>query len=151
MRQAALLLLLPTISIAQGTIAVGAQGTIVVGGGVGSSNRVGPTSTQPSVPPQPTQPEDLCSVEGRVVNAITGEPIRRASVLLMRSDPVPGETGPPTSFSTQSDSSGQFAMKDIEPGKYRLTVNRNGYVAFTYGARGPMQLGTTLSLIPSST
>jgi hypothetical protein len=38
-------------------------------------------------------------------------------------------------------------MKDIEPGKYRLTVNRNGYVTLTYGARGPMRLGTTLSLI----
>ncbi|HWU39604.1 MAG TPA: carboxypeptidase-like regulatory domain-containing protein, partial [Candidatus Acidoferrum sp.] len=139
MRQPALLLLLPTILFA--------QGTFTVGGGAGSSNRVGPTSTQPSVPPQPTKPEDLCSVEGQVVNAVTGEPIRRASLLLMRSDPVPGETGPPTSYSTQSNSTGQFAMKDIEPGKYRLTVNRNGYVPFTYGARGPMQPGTTLSLI----
>jgi hypothetical protein len=82
-----------------------------------------------------------------VVNAITGEPIRRASVLLMRSDPVPGEMGPPTFYSTGSNSTGQFAVKDIEPGKYRVTVNRNGYVPFTYGARGPMQPGTTLSLI----
>ena len=139
MRQAALLLLLPTILIAQATITVGAGG--------GSFNPAGPTSTQASVPPQPTKPEDLCSVEGKVVNAVTGEPIRRASVLLMRSNPVPGDTGPPTSYSTQSSSTGQFAMKDIEPGKYRLTVNRNGYVAFTYGARGPMQPGTTLSLI----
>ena len=139
MRQAALLLLLPSILIA--------QGTITVGGGAGTSNRVGPTSTQPSVPPQPTKPEDLCSVEGQVVNAVTGEPITRASVLLMRSAPVPGETGPPTSYSTQSNSTGQFVMKDIEPGKYRLTVNRNGYVTFTYGASGPMRPGTTLSLI----
>ncbi|HEY6371280.1 MAG TPA: carboxypeptidase-like regulatory domain-containing protein [Candidatus Sulfotelmatobacter sp.] len=47
---------------------------------------------------------------------------------------MPGETGPPTSYITQSNSTGQFVMKDIEPGKYRLTVNRNGYVPFTYGA-----------------
>jgi hypothetical protein len=139
MRQPALLLLLPTILIA--------QGIITVGGGAGSFNLGGPTSAPPAVPPQPTKPEDLCSVEGQVVNAVTGEPIRRASILLMRSEPVPGETGPPTSYSTQSNSSGQFAMKDVEPGKYRLTVNRNGYVSFTYGARGPMQPGTTLSLI----
>ena len=65
----------------------------------------------------------------------------------MRSEPVPGQMGPPTFYSTQSNSSGQFAVKDIEPGKYLLTVNRNGYVSFTYGARGPMQPGTTLSLI----
>jgi hypothetical protein len=61
-----LLLLLPTIPIA--------QGTITVGGGAGSSNRVGPTPTQPAAPPQPTNPEDLCSVEGKVVD--TGEPVR---------------------------------------------------------------------------
>ena len=72
MRQAALLLLLPTVSIA--------HGTIVVGAGAGSSNLVGPTAVQPSVPVQPTKPEDFCSVEGQVVNAVTGEPIRRASV-----------------------------------------------------------------------
>jgi hypothetical protein len=124
MRQAALLLLLPTISIAQGTIAVGAQGTIVIGGGTGSSNPVGPTSIQPPVPPQPTKPEDLCSVEGRVVNTVTGDPIRRASISMIRSERAPGETGPPTSYSTQSNSSGQFTMKDIEPGKYLLTVTR---------------------------
>ena len=43
-------------------------------------------------------------------------------------EPGAGETGPPTSYSTQSNSTGQFTMKDIEPGKYRLTVNRNGHV-----------------------
>ena len=71
-RQAALLLLLPTILIA--------LGNIIVVGGAGSSNRVRPASTQPSVPPQPTKPEDLCSVEGQVVNAVIGDPVRRASV-----------------------------------------------------------------------
>jgi len=90
MRQAALLLLLPTILIA--------QGTITVGGGAGASNRVGPTSTQPAVPEQPANPEDLCSVAGQVVNAATGGPISRASVLLVRSDPAPGETGSPSSY-----------------------------------------------------
>ena len=139
MRQLALLLLIPTI--------LAAQGTITGGGGLGSPGRTNPGATQQPVPPQPTNPEDLCAVEGQVVNSVTGEPIRRASILLMRTDPVPGQTGPPTSYSTQSNSAGQFAMKDIEPGKYRLTVNRNGYVTLTYGSRGPMRPGTTLSLI----
>jgi hypothetical protein len=140
MRQAALLLLLPTLLMAQGTVTGG-------GGGVGTPGRVSPGGTQQAVPPQPTKTEDLCTVEGQVANAVTGEPIRRASILLMRANPVPGETGPPTTYSTQSNTGGQFAMKDIEPGKYRLTVNRNGYVPFTYGSRGPMRPGTTLSLI----
>ena len=139
MREAALLLLLPIILIA--------QATIVGGGGAGSCNRVGTMSTQQPVQAQPTKPEDLCSVEGQVVNAVTGEPIRRADISLIRSEPRQGETGPPTSYSAQSNSSGQFAMKDIEPGKYLLTVNRNGYVHFIYGARRTMQPGATLSLI----
>ena len=138
MRQAALLLLLPIILIA--------QATIVGGGGAGSFNRVGTMSTQQPVQAQPTKPEDLCSVEGQVVNAVTGEPIRRADISLIRSEPRQGETGPPTSYSAQSNSSGQFAMKDIEPGKYVLTGKRKGYVSFAYGARRTMQ-PTTLSLI----
>jgi hypothetical protein len=141
MLQASLLLLFlfPTF--------LSAQGTITGGGGAGMPGRVGPTDTRQAASPQPAKPEDLCTLEGQVVSAVTGEPIRRASILLMRADPVPGETGPPTTYSTQSNTGAQFAMKDIEPGKYRLTVNRNGYVTLTYGARGPMRLGTTLSLI----
>jgi hypothetical protein len=37
-------------------------------------------------------------------------------------------------------------MKDIEPGKYRMTVTRNGFVTMAYGARGPTRPGTTLAL-----
>jgi hypothetical protein len=94
MRQAALLLLFlfPTL--------LSAQGTITGGGGVGMPGRVGPTDTRQAASPQPAKPEDLCTVEGQVVNAVTGEPIRRASIMLMRADPVPGETGPPTTYST---------------------------------------------------
>ena len=43
--------------------------------------------------------------------------------------------------------SGKFAMKDIEAGKYRLNVNRNGYVSTSYGARAPGRPGTTLALV----
>jgi hypothetical protein len=132
MRQAALLLLFPTLL---------AQGSITGGGSTGTPGRSGSTDTRQMASPQPTKPEDLCTVEGQVINAVTGEPVRRASILLMRAEPVPGETGPPTTYSTQSSPGGHFAMKDIEPGKFRLTVNRNGHVtsppAFNYLASGP--------------
>jgi hypothetical protein len=51
-------------------------------------------------------------------------------------------------YSTSSDASGKFAMKDIDPGKYRLTVMRTGFVTAEFGARGAMRSGTTLSLEP---
>src|SRR5262249_34684178 len=54
--------------------------------------------------------------------------------------------GMPLSYSTSSDSSGLFSMKDLEPGRYRLMANRNGFVALNYGARGPAKPGTLLAL-----
>ena len=78
----------------------------------------------PAKQPAPsTKPEDLASISGQVLNAVTGEPLRRASVTLMRADPTPGDLGPPLSYSTSSDAAGQFTMKDVEPGKYRMRRN----------------------------
>jgi hypothetical protein len=81
-----------------------------------------------------------------VRNAATGEPVRRASIVMMRLDPTPGESGMPASYSTSSDANGQFSMKDLDPGRYRLTANRNGYVTLIYGARGFNKPGTMISL-----
>jgi hypothetical protein len=52
----------------------------------------------------------------------------------------------PTSYTTSSDANGQFSMKDLEPGRYRLTADRNGYVTLIYGARGYNKPGTMISL-----
>jgi hypothetical protein len=121
MRISALLLLLPAILAAQAPI------------------------NPPAAPS--TKPEDLCVLSGQVLNGVTGEPLRRASIVLMRADPIPGDSGPPLTYSTSSNAGGQFAMKDIEPGKYRLNVSRSGFVQFVYGARSTMRPGTTLTLI----
>jgi len=95
---------------------------------------------------QATKPEDLCSIEGQVANALTGEIIRKANIILTATDVLPSNS-PAKSYSTASDSAGHFAMKDIAPGQYRLMANRNGYVPLTYGAKGAGRAGTTLSLI----
>jgi|CZKE01.1.fsa_nt_gi hypothetical protein len=40
-----------------------------------------------------TNPNDLCALEGRVVDAATGEPVRKASLVLNRTDcQVPGSS-----------------------------------------------------------
>jgi protocatechuate 3,4-dioxygenase beta subunit len=97
-----------------------------------------------NAPVQPSKPEDLCALSGRIVSASTGEPVRRATILLVRSEISPGE--PPLAYSASSDAQGAFAMKDVEPGKYRLSATRNGFVNYIYGARSPLRPGTTLSL-----
>ena len=103
----------------------------------------------PPTPPQAseTKPEDRCSIAGQVLRETTGEPIKKANVILRRADVSQNATNFPPSYSTSTDASGSFAMKDIEPGKYRLSVTRTGFVSSEYGARGPNRPGTTLSLV----
>jgi protocatechuate 3,4-dioxygenase beta subunit len=110
---------------------------------------------RPPAPQQAAQPaaraksEKPCSVSGQVLNAATGEPLRKAEISLHQADPSPSAGGMPTSYGTTTDAGGKFAMKDIEPGKYRLMVMRSGFVYSEYGSRGPRQRGTTLALDPA--
>ncbi|HEV3331136.1 MAG TPA: carboxypeptidase regulatory-like domain-containing protein [Bryobacteraceae bacterium] len=131
-----------TAAIFLSGLALAAQVQITVSGPVGfSSNPNGLSVQQP-----PTRPEDLCTVEGSVFNATTGTPLKKAAVLLSRTDVAPSLNSLPQSYSTATDAAGNFAIKDIEPRKYRMTVTRNGFVTMTFGARGPNRPGTTLTL-----
>src|SRR5712691_3323200 len=132
MRTAVLLVLLPLMLFAQGVVE---------------------TRNAAGMPVQPkgqvaslteTKPEDLGSLEGQVLNAFTGEPIRKAAVVLRRVDST--ATSTLSGYSTATDDAGKLAMKDIEPGTYRMTVNRTGYVNGEYGAPGPGRQGATLTL-----
>src|SRR5581483_11112086 len=86
-----------------------------------------------------------CFVEGRIVNADNGEPVRRARVLLRRTD-SPGGSGSPATYITYSDARGKFAMKDIDPGKYSFSAEHAGFATAEYGARHPGRNGITVSL-----
>ena len=75
------------------------------------------------------------SVAGQVTNAVTGEPVRKAQVMLRRVDPRPQ---PPLSATT--DAGGHYLLVNVEPGRYRVTADRNGFVRSAYGrnaARSP--------------
>src|SRR4051812_44614071 len=98
----------------------------------------GQQNAQPQ--PAPINPEDLGSIHGQILNAVTGEPMKRASVSLRRLD----SRGQPVAGAT--DAVGQFSLTGIEPGRYRLFAERNGFVRQEYGARGPERTGTTLTL-----
>ena len=78
------------------------------------------------------QPEKAqgCTVEGLVLKAGTEEPLKKAWLTLRL------EGTQSQSFSATTDATGRFTLKDIEPGRYRLSVERNGYVRQEYGQRG---------------
>jgi|SRR5215472_12065106 len=106
-------------------------------------------AAQAQIAQQPTtRPEDLCTIEGSVTNAATGAPVKKATILMMRSDVTPTPNALPQTYSTTTDASGKYAMKDLEPGKYTLRVSRNGFVATAYGARGRSPIGAMLTLGP---
>lgn len=95
---------------------------------------------------QTPKPEELSSLEGRVVNAATGEPVGKASLRLVRTRSTPGPDDWLLDYSAVSDSTGKFAIANIEPGKYRLHASRNGFLDVEYGAHGSQTTGTVLDL-----
>jgi hypothetical protein len=92
-------------------------------------------------------------VEGTVTRAVDGQPLKRARVILRRIVERPGpQQGPFGSeqrgspFVATSDAAGKFSLRDVTAGRYRLTVERQGYVRGEYGQRRPGGPGTPLVL-----
>ena len=90
-----------------------------------------------------TKPSDKCAIEGVVVKAATAEPLKKATVMLRKS-----EGRDPGKYAS-TDASGRFEIKDLDPGRYYLHVHRNGYVDVEYGQSTPNGPGTILALAPS--
>lgn len=120
--------------------------------------RTGPAGREPAVrqpdasqqsQAAPAKAEDLCAVEGQVVNGATGEPLGKAAVTLRRVDSPRGAPGPAAGYGATSDASGKFTIIHIEPGKYRLSASRTGFVDAEYGSRDFLQGGTPVSLAPA--
>lgn len=78
------------------------------------------------------------SVEGLVVRVGTSEPIAKAIV------EISGGNGARSAVTTGSD--GKFEIKSLNPGSYKLTVSREGYLSGAYGKRGPNGQPMTLRL-----
>lgn len=87
-------------------------------------------------------PQRTCAVEGQVVKAATGEPLKKAWLTLRKME---GREPP---YGTSTDASGHFVLKEIEPGRYRVWVERSGYVPQEYGQRALSRPGTILALEP---
>ena len=88
---------------------------------------------------------EVSAIEGRVLNGVSGEPLGKASLILRRADMSPNLHSP-TSYTASTDESGRFVMRNIEPGQYRLSASRSGFVQMEFGSRGAAQAGVTLSL-----
>jgi protocatechuate 3,4-dioxygenase beta subunit len=101
---------------------------------------------QPSVAPQLSGNENdqLCTIAGTVLSANTGEPLKKAHVVLHRQSDGSNERP----LASTTDATGHFTIEKIPPGRYGLKVDRANYLATQYGQDQPDQPGATLNLAP---
>ncbi len=94
---------------------------------------------QPGTAQVPATAAAKAALSGRVVNAVTGEPLRKVSVLLAgmggRGSGREQSQEPPQARSATTDDQGVFAFTGLDPGSYRLIASRVGFVRQVYGER----------------
>ena len=101
----------------------------------------GATSQRPpQTPVQEVKPEDLATVEGKVLDSVSGQPLSKAQLTLVR------DQGGRQPLVASTDSAGVFVFRNVEPGLYYLAASRNRYARQSYGQRSSAGRGTALSL-----
>ncbi len=117
------------------------------GGQAGAQGRAGAQAGQTVVAAGqqavPVDPKKLCKIEGRTVNARTGELVPRVTLNLVAAGP--GASG----RSARSGADGSFLIEGVPPGSYRLMAERVGFLREGYGARTPGGAGAPLNLTES--
>jgi hypothetical protein len=88
-----------------------------------------------SIPtPAPVEEKEPASIAGVVRSDSTGQPLRRAQVLL-----GPAETSGSALVQT-TDEKGKFSFPKVAPGTYSITVQRDGYLKQTAGRIGAYKM-----------
>jgi hypothetical protein len=123
--------------------AAGTQGSAIVGVAPGQAVPM-PVPGMPQPPPRDGRPgadpvKGTAVIRGVIVAADTGAPLRRAHVRVMGEQGVPGGIA-------ETDAQGRFEVAELAAGRYSVHASRSGYVAQSYGQRGPNQSGTPIEL-----
>jgi protocatechuate 3,4-dioxygenase beta subunit len=103
---------------------------------------------QPLTSPTPAEPNDpLATIAGTVVSANTGEPLKKAHVVLSQKD---AEWNDPNKqpLNATTDAVGHFSIEKIPAGSYNLIVSRANYIDTHYGQDQLDKPGAILSLAP---
>src|SRR5712691_6513018 len=79
----------------------------------------------PSLAPAQVSDPAPAIVEGQVVSATTGQPVRKATVQLFHRGATPLDLDV---ISAVSDDGGRFQLDNVAPGNYGLSGSRIGYV-----------------------
>jgi protocatechuate 3,4-dioxygenase beta subunit len=118
-----------------------------------------PQAQPPAAPSSPEQAAKPAILEGRILNAKTGEPVKKANITL-RPSGVSGSGGGSISiagsfsasgpaaapYAATTDAQGKFRIENLEPATYRLSIERQGFVRQEYGSRNLSMMGTPITL-----
>ena len=83
---------------------------------------------------QTTTPEEPASIEGIVLSDSTGQPLQRAQVALRPADSGNG------GLVQTTDETGVYSFPKVAPGRYTITVLRDGYLRQTAGRIGAYKM-----------
>lgn len=81
------------------------------------------------------------TLDGRVINSATGEPVRYVSVTL-----APAAQREEAGLVAETDEAGHFRFANIAPGVYGLTAEKHGFLDGGYGKTKPADELTLLRL-----
>jgi protocatechuate 3,4-dioxygenase beta subunit len=71
-------------------------------------------------------------ISGRVIDAVTGQPLASAVVAIDSSNPSNSPNSPDSTRVEATAADGSFVFADLLPGKYVLSARHRGYIAQTY-------------------
>lgn len=85
-------------------------------------------------------PPGIGSIVGRVIDAVSGEPVRRVEVMAIhiRQPPVVAYTG----------DDGRFELIDLEAGVWQIAAAKAGYVRQMWGQRRPSDRASPIAVAP---
>ena len=106
----------------------------------------------------------LGRIAGKVLNAITGEPVRKATVTLQPAGAQGGQGGAPAgagpqaqgggaparAISTGTDNTGAFVFENVNAGNYRLSGEKTGFIRTNFGGRSTGAIGSQLAVSSGS-
>jgi hypothetical protein len=99
---------------------------------------VGPVSAQTAR--DKPEPVGTSIIAGRVVDAMSGEPVRKAQVRAV--DP----TALPKASTTTTDANGHYELKRLPSGHYTVSATKPAYVTASYGQTTPLDAATRIEI-----
>src|SRR5262249_37763919 len=101
------------------------------------------------LPHADAKPVGTATIRGRVTDATTGRPLRRARVNVAPAEFRPNQ--PLENRATTTDADGKFEFTNLVAGRYIVSASRDGYGSWAFGPTRPPESGRQLEIDDKST